>query len=52
MANRPCRADSDLKDIWRLLLPGTALPSCGAPDNSGKEKHQKAAPPKADDKPQ
>jgi hypothetical protein len=51
MANRPCRADSDLKDIWRLLLPGTPLPVCGAPENSDKEKRQSAPAPHADDKP-
>jgi hypothetical protein len=51
MTNRPCRADSDLKDIWRLLLPDTPLPVCGAPENSGNEKRQSAPAPRADDEP-
>jgi hypothetical protein len=50
MANRPCRTDADLKDIWRLLLPGTPLPACGASENSADEKRQNAAPARADDK--
>jgi hypothetical protein len=51
MANRPCRADSDLKDIWRLLLPGMPLPACETPKNSDQEERQSAPPPRADDKP-
>jgi hypothetical protein len=49
MANRPCRTDADLKDIWRLLLPGTPLPACETSKNSGDEKRQNAEPPPADD---
>jgi hypothetical protein len=51
MANRPCRADSDLKDIWRLLMPGTPLPACETPENSNKEKSQPALQ-RADDQTQ
>jgi hypothetical protein len=50
MANRPCRTDADLKDIWRLLLPCTALPACETSKNSGDEKRPNAAPPPAGDK--
>ena len=29
MTNRPCNPDSDLKRLWQMLMPGTAMPSCG-----------------------
>jgi hypothetical protein len=29
MTGRPCRPGSDLRGLWRLLLPGTAFPACG-----------------------
>jgi hypothetical protein len=34
MTGRPCKPDSDLRGLWRLLLPGTAFPACGVPENS------------------
>jgi len=37
MAGRPCNPGSDLHGLWRLLLPGTAFPACGAAENSGAE---------------
>lgn len=35
MADRPCKPDADLKWLWRTLLPGTPLPACGVPQESG-----------------
>jgi hypothetical protein len=29
MANRPCKPDADLKQIWQRLLPDTPMPACG-----------------------
>jgi hypothetical protein len=51
MADRPCRTDTDLKSIWRLLLPGTPLPSCEAPEIPRNDKKPDDQPPRADDKP-
>ena len=34
MAGRPCTPGSDLHGLWRLLLPGTAFPACGAAKTS------------------
>jgi hypothetical protein len=33
MAGRPCKPDSDLQRLWRLLLPSTRFPACGVPEN-------------------
>jgi hypothetical protein len=33
MADRPCKPDADLKRLWRMLLPNTPFPACGAPEN-------------------
>jgi hypothetical protein len=52
MANRPCRTDTDLKSIWRLVLPGTPLPSCEAPKNPDNDEKPNEQPPRIDDKPQ
>jgi hypothetical protein len=55
MADRPCRTDADLKQIWQLLLPGTPLPACDAPENSIGEAQQEtredAAPSRPDEVP-
>jgi hypothetical protein len=34
MSGRPCKPGSDLHGLWRLLLPGTAFPACGVPEES------------------
>jgi len=52
MADRPCRTDTDLKGIWRLLLPDTPLPSCEAPKIPANDKKPNEQPPRIDDKPQ
>jgi hypothetical protein len=41
MASRPCKPDADLKRLWQMLLPSTAFPACGAPENP--EKFESAA---------
>jgi len=51
VANRPCRTDADLKKIWQLLLPGTPLPACDAPENSTGEEREDATPSRSDEKP-
>jgi hypothetical protein len=51
MANRPCRTDADLKKIWRLLLPGTPLPACDAPENSAGDAHEDTTPSRPDENP-
>ena len=33
MSGRPCKPGSDLHGLWRLLLPGTAFPACGVPED-------------------
>jgi hypothetical protein len=33
MASRPCKPDADLKRLWRMLLPNTPFPACGALEN-------------------
>jgi len=43
MANRPCRADGDLKRIWQLLLPDTRLPACGTREDAGADREQRGA---------
>jgi hypothetical protein len=35
MTGRPCKPGSDLHGLWRLLLPGTAFPACGMPEDLG-----------------
>jgi hypothetical protein len=37
MIERPCRANTDLKQIWRLLLPDTPFPACGPSESSDAE---------------
>jgi len=44
MANRPCRADADLKRIWQLLLPDTAFPACGVQEDADTAASKSAAP--------
>jgi hypothetical protein len=44
MSGRPCKPGSDLHGLWRLLLPGTAFPACGVPENSTTETSERAAP--------
>ncbi|MGE5166915.1 MAG: hypothetical protein ACM3IH_23205 [Sphingobacteriales bacterium] len=44
MAKRPCRTDTDLKRIWRLLLPDTPLPACGVEENADADAGEKAPP--------
>jgi len=39
MADRPCNPGSDLKRLWRTLLPGTPFPQCGATDAAGATHH-------------
>lgn len=48
MAKRPCKADTDLKRIWQLLLPDTPLPACGAQENAGADAGENAPPPRDD----
>ncbi|MGH6682599.1 MAG: hypothetical protein ACRECA_01515 [Pseudolabrys sp.] len=43
MIERPCRANTDLKQIWRLLLPDTPFPACGAPEGSDTKERDDAA---------
>jgi hypothetical protein len=35
MTGRPCNPNSDLKRLWQLLLPGTPMPQCGMPPETG-----------------
>jgi hypothetical protein len=51
MVDRPCRTDTDLKGIWRLLLPGTPLPSCETPETPGNDKNPNEQQQRAGDKP-
>jgi hypothetical protein len=34
VGGRPCKADADLKWLWRTLLRSTPMPACGVPDKS------------------
>jgi hypothetical protein len=43
MANRPCKADADLKRIWQLLLPATPFPACGVQENADADVSESAA---------
>jgi hypothetical protein len=36
MTGRPCKPGSDLRGLWGLLLPGTAFPACGVPEDADK----------------
>ncbi len=42
MANRPCKPDNDMKRLWRTLLPGTPLPTCGGAQNATDDAAVKA----------
>jgi hypothetical protein len=44
MANRPCRADADVKRIWQLLLPDTPFPACGVPQDTDMAASESAGP--------
>jgi hypothetical protein len=44
MAGRPCNPDSDLKRLWRFLLPGTPLPQCGWPAEADAAERDDASP--------
>ena len=44
MAKRPCKADTDLKRIWQLLLPDTPLPACGTQENADADAGENAPP--------
>ena len=37
MAARPCKPGADMKGLWRLLLPDTPFPACGAPESTDAE---------------
>ena len=43
MTGRPCKPGSDLHGLWRLLLPGTAFPACGVPENSTEDTSERVA---------
>jgi hypothetical protein len=49
MAKRPCRTETDLKRIWRLLLPGTPLPACVTDENASADAGEEAPPLPHDD---
>jgi hypothetical protein len=34
MTGRPCNPNGDLKQLWQVLLPGTAFPQCGNAEKS------------------
>ena len=44
MTGRPCKPGSDLHGLWRLLLPGTVFPACGAPENSTTDTSERVVP--------
>jgi hypothetical protein len=50
MTGRPCKPGSDLHGLWRLLLPGTAFPACGAPEEADTSEHIALAENARDDK--
>jgi hypothetical protein len=50
MSGRPCKPGSDLHGLWRLLLPGTAFPACGAPEETDKSEQVALAEIVRDDK--
>jgi len=45
MPSRPCKPGEDVKALWRMLLPDTPFPACGAADGeaaaaeNGAERH-------------
>jgi hypothetical protein len=43
MTGRPCNPGSDLRGLWRMLLPGMAFPACGVPENSTEDTSERAA---------
>jgi hypothetical protein len=45
MSGRPCKPGSDLHGLWRLLLPGTAFPACGVPENPTADTSERVASP-------
>jgi hypothetical protein len=49
MADRPCKADADVKRIWQLLLPDTPFPACGARENADADAAESATSPTRDD---
>ena len=38
MATRTCKPDAELKQLWKLLLPGTAMPACGVTEDADAAK--------------
>ncbi len=50
MTGRPCKPGSDLQGLWRLLLPGTAFPACGVPEEADKSEPVAVAENARDDK--
>jgi hypothetical protein len=44
MADRPCRADTDVKRIWQLLLPDMPFPACGGQENADTNTRESAGP--------
>jgi len=49
MAKRPCRTETDLKRIWRLLLPDTPLPACVTEENASADAGKDVPPLPHDD---
>jgi hypothetical protein len=43
MTGRPCKPGSDLHGLWRLLLPGTAFPACGMPEDTTTDMSERVA---------
>jgi hypothetical protein len=50
MTGRPCKPGSDLHGLWRLLLPGTAFPACGVPEETDAPERVASAENARDDK--
>ena len=50
MSGRPCEPGSDLHGLWRLLLPGTAFPACGVPEETDESEQVALAENARDDK--
>jgi hypothetical protein len=50
MTGRPCKPGSDLHGLWRLLLPGTAFPVCGVPEEIDAPERVASAENARDDK--
>jgi hypothetical protein len=32
MTNRPCKPNTEMQWLWRVLMPDTPLPGCGLPE--------------------